>query len=135
MEEFDRLYQGRNTTLYPHPNPMRKDLRVQLDDTYTILNDTYTIDFPIGYNLEQSIQGVEDLTFVPHSVTGKVQIASDDSCLYSPGNDAVQMAECEDGAANQVFTYDTTTLHIKHLDYCLDYDPSTPEGFVWARDW
>ena len=135
MEEFDRLYQGRNTTLYPHPNPMRKDLRVQLNDTYTILNDTYTIDFPVGYNLEQSIQGVEDLIFVLPSVTGKVQIASDDSCLDSPDGNIVQMAECEDGAANQVFTYNATTLHIKHLGQCLDYDPSTSEGFVRARDW
>lgn len=124
--EFDRLYEGRDTSLYPHPNPMRDDLLVAPVDSYTV-------NFPVRYNFEQSVHGVDHIQFVLPSAMGKVQVVSDGMCLEAGGSDSLRFADCQVGLAIQDFTRDMVTLQIKHGGKCVDHNPTT--NVVYLSAW
>ncbi|EJK47460.1 hypothetical protein THAOC_33814, partial [Thalassiosira oceanica] len=57
VDEFEKLYDGRNKTQFPSPNPMRTNPFVPVE------SDSGTIIFPISYKFSQDMEGVTELAF------------------------------------------------------------------------
>lgn len=51
-------------------------------------------------------------------------------CLDGGDSNNVHMVLCQEGNANQHFTYDASTHHIKNGDKCLDYDPGSTNVYT-----
>ena len=62
--QFERLYEARDSTGYPHPNPMRRNSDTVLDTNADNGAFFSNIQFPIGYNfVQQENSGLVVRTF------------------------------------------------------------------------
>ncbi|KAL7552006.1 hypothetical protein ACHAWF_015217 [Thalassiosira exigua] len=112
---FEALYDGRNQTAFPMPNPMRSDPRTPVGD-----GGAGGILFPVSYKFEQDIHGVANLAFPQISATSTsgmhIEVAGKSMCLDSgfggsnPGTIYVNPG-CVDNS-NQQFYYDPDTYQI-----------------------
>ena len=96
IDDFELLYAGRNTSVYPNPNPMRTDPNVPVDASNGVVL------FPTQYKFEQDDFGVATLAFTP-SYHNETQYC-----------DEVQVYECIDRCFLR-FMNDTTN---SNANYC-----------------
>ena len=67
---FHHLYEGRDISEYPHPNPMIKIPNTTLDRNATNRDFFDGIQFPLGYNFAQGDSGIVNRTFKDSAFDG-----------------------------------------------------------------
>lgn len=130
IEEFEHLYQGRDVSKFPLPNPMRSDGSTSVGN-----GKEGVILFPTDYKFRQDYHGTgyssPDITAISTNhmeirVVGDLSLCMDAGFGGTHEGDAY-MGTCAEGNPNQKYYYDPNTFQIKHTSddtgtRCLDYD-------------
>ena len=143
--QFDRLYDGRNDTDYPHQNPMLRTSSTTLDYDATDKEVFDSIQFPIEYNFPQDGDtGVFDRTFKQDAFNGgptvhdKVDLCGTYALKQSDYRGTIAETEsgtpCQAWSSQSPHTHDETPSNYPNSglesNYCRNPDPEN-----WSRAW